>query len=615
MMCGPRIVFTQLETGLVDVGNGSRVLMTTRSLNVANYADSRGVYRLRLLSEEESWVLFLKKAIRSSNPWPEYPEELKDLPRKLVQRCKGLPLAVIVLGGLLSSKPCTYREWSRVLERLDWHVVGGGECMKILATSYDDLPYLHKSCFRYLACFPEDYKIEAKYLMNMWIAEGLIEAKNKGELEDYAEDYLEELVQRCLVEVVERSPDGAIESIRLHDLLREVALHEAAENDFLLIWKKENAEGNVSMTRRVTFLENIDKSSSRNQSNNLKKIKMPKLRTFINFKRGSVIGTRFLLLRVLVLGNARIRDLPTDLKNMIHLRYLSFRETDVTTIPSWIGHLQNLQIFDIGYATIRELPESFWKIPSLRHVHSSDTNFIVGPPSTANLVNLRTLGYFSVPKSWKKSYPHLHGVRELKLLCKDENDGMVIHNLMSKLNNLLSVTFFEFYPPSGVIDFSTSPSYENIHTMYLWGYRDHPTIHIAEMPPNLAKLTLAFFHLNDDPMPKLEKLCSLKWLKIECIRMEVDTIVCTYGGFPELQTLKLDSVNEMKEWKLEDGALPMLKFLRIINCDYLRALPDLQCVTTLQELRIDGELKSKIENKSGEEWDKVKHIPTITGIF
>ncbi|KAF3336787.1 putative disease resistance RPP8-like protein 2 [Carex littledalei] len=132
-------VFTQLETGLVDVGNGSRVLMTTRNLNVANYADSRGVYRLRLLNEEESLVFFLKKAIRSSHPSPECSEELKNLARRLVQRCNGLPLAFTVLGGLLSSKPCTYREWSGVLQRLDWHVVGGGECMRILATNYDDL--------------------------------------------------------------------------------------------------------------------------------------------------------------------------------------------------------------------------------------------------------------------------------------------------------------------------------------------------------------------------------------------------------------------------------------------------------------------------------------------
>ncbi|XP_078148643.1 putative disease resistance protein At1g50180 [Carex rostrata] len=610
-------VFTQLETGLVDIGNGSRVLMTTRNLNVAHYADSRGVYRLRLLSEEEGWVLFLKKAFRSSDPSPECPEELKDLARKLVKRCNGLPLAVIVLGGLLSSKPCTRREWSGVLERLDWHTVGQGECMKILATSYYDLSYQQKSCFRYLACFPEDYTIIAKDLMNMWIAEGLIEAKNNGELEDYAEDYLEELVQRCLVQVVERSPGGAIESIRVHDLLREVALGEAIENDFLLIWKNENAEGDVRMTRRLAFHEKTGEGISRNQLQDLRKIKLPRLRTFINFETDfDIIGTGFLLLRVLELSNAQIEDLPTDLKNMIHLRYLGLRssKTNVTVIPSWIGHLQNLQTFYISGAWIRVFPESFWKIPCLRHVQSSSPyNSIVGPSSTANLVNLRSLGWFVVPKSWKKSLPHLHGVRELQLRCDDKNDGIVIHNLMSKLHNLLSVSFHNFYPPREMIDFSTSPSYQNIQTMYLSGYNfgGHPIIHIAEMPPNLAKVQLEYFTFNNDPMRKLEKLRGLKCLEMNEITMEEDTIVCTNGGFPALQSLKLNAVWNIKEWKVEYGALPVLKYLYIKYFDKLHALPDLQCVTTLQELKLGREIYLKIKDKSGEEWDKVKHIPTI----
>ena len=142
--------FTQLETGLVDIGNGSRVLMTTRNLNVANRADPSGVYPLRFLSEGESFSLFLKKALPNSDPSLKCPEDLSDLTRKLVKRCDGLPLALTVLGGLLSSKTPTYQEWSRVIKRLDWYTVDGGECMKILATSYDDLPFLLKSCFRYV---------------------------------------------------------------------------------------------------------------------------------------------------------------------------------------------------------------------------------------------------------------------------------------------------------------------------------------------------------------------------------------------------------------------------------------------------------------------------------
>ncbi|XP_078153676.1 putative disease resistance RPP13-like protein 3 [Carex rostrata] len=554
-------VFTQLETGLVDIGNGSRVLMTTRNLNVANCADPSGVYFLRFLSEGESFNLFLKKAFPSSDSLPECPDELLDLTRKLVKRCGGLPLTLTVLGGLLSSKTPTYEEWSRVLNRLDWYTVDGGECMKILTTSYDDLPYILKSCFRYLACFPEDYKIEAERLMQMWIAEGLVDVKKEGEFEDFAEDYLEELVQRCLVQVVERSPNGAIKSIRVHDLLREVALGEAKENDFLLIWKDENADrDDVSMTRRVAFHNEIN-------PRHLTKIKMPNLRTFINFGMGSFVdrGIGFLLLRVLELRGTFIMDLPNDLKNMIHLRYLGLStraivivwcfclRTRVTVIPSWIDHLQNLQTFDIRGSDVKELPKSLWKITSLRHVRSSAHYQLVGPPSTANLVNLRSLGWFKVPKSWKKSLPnYLLGIRKLQLLCCDENDDMLIHDLISELNNLVSMGLENLGPPRGMIDFSTSST---------------------------------------------------------------DTIVCTDRGFPRLQSLELICVKNIKKWKVEYGALSVLKYLCIIRCSDLQALPDLQYVTTLQELKIDSRLKSKIENESGEEWEKVKHIPTITELM
>jgi hypothetical protein len=113
-------------------------------------------------------------------------------------------------------------------------------------------------------------------------------------------------------------------------------------------------------------------------------------------------------------------------------------------------------------------------------------------------------------------------------------------------------------------------------------------------------------------MPKLEKLRSLKCLELNGIRIVAETMVCSYGSFPQLQTLKLDYVPTIKEWKVEYGALPVLKYLLIKSCYCLRALPDLRHVTTLQELRIDGQLLSEIKNKSSDEWHKVHHIPTIS---
>jgi disease resistance protein RPM1 len=415
------------------------------------------------------------------------------------------------------------------------------------------------------------------------------------------------------------SPNGDIKSIQVHDLLHEVALGEAKRIDFLLIWKEENAEMDVSMTRRVVFQEGIDATSSINHPKDLTKINMPNLRIFLNFDRRDVIGIGFLLLRVLELRNTQsFKELPPYLKNVIHLRYLGLRGTVITVIPTWIDNLQNLQTLDIRGAVIMKFPEHFWKIKSIRHVHSTCLNATEGhgtpnaPPPTANLINLRSLGCLMVPESWKKGLPHIPGIRKLQLNCRHDGDGMLVHGLLSKSNNLLSVRLDSFNPPEGIIDFSITPSYQNIHTMYVSGaeyidLRRTRRVQINKLPPNLIKLKLSSIFLYNDPMPILEELRSLKWLELNEVRIEAETetMVCSCGGFPQLQTLKLDYVPTIMEWKVEYGALPVLKYLLIKSCNLLRALPDLRRVTTLQELRVSRELLS------GEEWHKVEHIPII----
>ena len=61
---------------------------------------------------EESWQLFCEKTSQNFNA----DEELKKLGREMVQKCNGLPLAIIVLGGILSKKKP--QEWHGVRNHL-----------------------------------------------------------------------------------------------------------------------------------------------------------------------------------------------------------------------------------------------------------------------------------------------------------------------------------------------------------------------------------------------------------------------------------------------------------------------------------------------------------------
>jgi NB-ARC domain len=195
-------LWIQVETALPDVGNGSRVLVTTRFSDIARKADpTSGPHELSYLSEDESQRLLLKTAFPNQNPKDYDLHDLSDLPKKFAERCHGLPLALVVLGGLLSRQPQppTYISWHKFLKKFSWHGDEGKKCTEILATSYEDLPVILKPCFMYFALFPGDHEIKVKSLIRMWIAEGFIPEEYGATMEETAEDYLEELVRRYLI--------------------------------------------------------------------------------------------------------------------------------------------------------------------------------------------------------------------------------------------------------------------------------------------------------------------------------------------------------------------------------------------------------------------------------
>ncbi|KAJ4807110.1 Nbs-lrr resistance protein [Rhynchospora pubera] len=205
--------WTRLQKAFPDVHNGSRVLITTRFIDVANKSDAANKpYELRTLSKDESQQLLLKKAF-PNQPADKCHHNLLPLINQFSEKCDGWPLALVVLGGILSRKDSMY--WDELLSKVDWKSEGKEkECHDIISTSYEDLPFNLKSCFMYLALFPEDYKIKASNLIQLWIVEGLISRdKSTKTMEDIAEDYLEELVQRCMIKVSRKLRSANLENL------------------------------------------------------------------------------------------------------------------------------------------------------------------------------------------------------------------------------------------------------------------------------------------------------------------------------------------------------------------------------------------------------------------
>ena len=203
-----------IKCAFLENDKGGRIIITTRSEDVApsnKESPYYYVYKLPPLPLEKALELFHKKVFQWERG--QCPLELYDLSRVIVERCGGLPLAIVAIGGLLSTKAKVVSEWCKVLESLSLEFETNSRLRsitKILSFSYRDLPYNLKACFLNLGMFPEDYSINCARLTRLWIAEGFVRENEGMTLEDVAQDYLNQLIHRSLVQVSEEDFIGRI---------------------------------------------------------------------------------------------------------------------------------------------------------------------------------------------------------------------------------------------------------------------------------------------------------------------------------------------------------------------------------------------------------------------
>ncbi|KAI3463882.1 hypothetical protein Pfo_020545 [Paulownia fortunei] len=168
----------------LDNGNGSRILVTTRELIVLDYAGSKSLHhQMHLLEKDDSWNLLCQKVFAQET----CPIELEEIGKKITNNCGGLPLAIHVIGGLVSQTKKTHEAWVQVAEDVSSLVANSDEQFsKILSLSYNNLPNHLKPCFLYMGAFPEDYEIRASKLIRLWVAEGFLKPISDKSLEEAA---------------------------------------------------------------------------------------------------------------------------------------------------------------------------------------------------------------------------------------------------------------------------------------------------------------------------------------------------------------------------------------------------------------------------------------------
>ncbi|XVF54542.1 hypothetical protein PTKIN_Ptkin05aG0189200 [Pterospermum kingtungense] len=182
----------------------------------------------------------------------------------------------------------------------------------------------------------------------------------------------------------------------------------------------------------------------------------------------------------------------------------------------------NLQTLDLRSTLVEPIPVFIWKLPELRHLYfNQDIEMIVKPPKYVSFLDLQTLQGICVGKtsSIKLGLDRLTTLRHLSLfghlILQEEALTKWIFNLKGlqslKLDAKSVFDGIARVAIPGSRDFS---SLIYLDTLYLGGFM-HKLFDIQDFPPNLIELTLQGSLLMEDPVETLEKLPSLRVLKLK----------------------------------------------------------------------------------------------------
>ncbi|XP_042398504.1 probable disease resistance protein At4g33300 [Zingiber officinale] len=185
----------------------------------------KSTYEMELLGEEDALSLFCHAAFEQTYIPSTVDQKLI---KQVVEECKGLPLALKVIGASLRDQPPKF--WLRAKNKLArGETISESHENKVLermASSIDFLSGKARECFLDLGSFPEDKRIPLDVLINLWM-----ELHDLDEEDAFA--ILVELSNKNLLTLLKDAQNraGDIYSsytelcVTQHDLLRDLALH------------------------------------------------------------------------------------------------------------------------------------------------------------------------------------------------------------------------------------------------------------------------------------------------------------------------------------------------------------------------------------------------------
>ncbi|KAL2929386.1 putative disease resistance protein RGA4 [Bienertia sinuspersici] len=349
---------------------GSRVMVTTRSTWTATIIDGKHVYNLEGLSSDNSWRLFEMSAFGKEIKG-EYHADFVEIGKKIVVKCCSNPLALKVAGSLLFGQSIS-----------KWHFVEDSE----------------------------------------W---GKIKKDGKESLEDVAEEYFAILLRRCFFQDVVKNDYDNVESVKIHDLMHDVA-QEVGREEVCVVTCIPNILGNKIRHLRYDGFDYIDDETAGNskvednlsESGEVESQVLAKWASSLNileihrmstFRRlfGEIGLHHFTALYRLNLGPLFYKN-NTDEEDVFegcsfpqNLRALHFMNLQkMTSLPQGMQYLTSLRHLCLGSCmNLKALPEWISCLTSLQTFVIRDCPALKSlPEAMAQLTSLQTLTIYGCPE-------------------------------------------------------------------------------------------------------------------------------------------------------------------------------------------------------------------------
>ncbi|XP_038897429.1 putative disease resistance protein RGA4 isoform X2 [Benincasa hispida] len=600
-----------LKRFLMGGANGSRILITTRSQQVAQTSDTVWFHHLKELDKDNSWVLFRKMTFLNNQEELENSNLVK-IGKEIVAKLKGSPLAIRIVGCLLYFKN-TEIEWLSLKDNeLGTIFQQDNQIQPILKISFNHLPPNLKQCFMYCALFPKDYEFQKDELVKQWMAQSFIQPHNTKEIEDVGDDYFKELVGRSLFQDIRKNKWGDIKKCKMHDLLHDLAC-SIVENECVVV---SDGVGSIDKrTRHVSFLlssgsvsrEVVPKSFT--EAKSLRTLDIDSRASFRSFKK--TYHNNLFRLRTLNLDRCCCHP-PKFIDKLKHLRYLNLSGMYVHFLPNSITKLYNLETLILRYCFwLRKLPRDINNLINLRHLDIYNCLALTHmPKGLGGMTNLQTLSLFVLGRDKiGGDLSELNGLKSLKgSLCirnlqfcttavlkyakyLEEKSG--IQKLELHWDTDADALDDDDDEDEGVLD--CLKPHPNLRKMGIQGFRGMKLCDWVSFDFLGGLVSIELSHCEKlQHLPRFDQFPYLKHLllgylpNIEYI-IDNSNSVSSSASFPSLEKLRIESMPQLKGWWKAKISFPakfhQLSQLCIFYCPQLASIPQ---HPSLESLRICG---------------------------